>query len=64
MSGIRAKQRKLAAAAKAAAAAGAVCKPNIVVAKAGARSCTTCGAKAMTSKSMLVCARTGRLPGR
>ena len=61
MSGIRAKQRKINAAIKA--RAGATCAPKIVIAKGGAQSCTTCGAKASTAKTMLVCARTGRLPG-
>ena len=61
MSGILAKQRKIHDAIKA--RASAVCNPKIVIAKAGARSCSTCGAKASTGKTMLVCARTGRLPG-
>lgn len=39
------------------------CKAKITTAKGGARSCSTCGAKAQTAKSVLVCARTGRLPG-
>lgn len=38
------------------------CKPKIVVAKGGARSCSTCGAKAQTSKTIMLCARTGRMP--
>lgn len=39
------------------------CKPKITAVKGGARSCSTCGAKAATSKTILLCARTGRLPG-
>lgn len=58
---IRAKQRQITAAIKA--RAGAVCNPKIVVEKAGARRCSTCGARASTAKTMMVCARTGRLPG-
>lgn len=38
------------------------CKPKIVVEKSGARRCSTCGARAATSKTMMLCARTGRLP--
>jgi len=61
VSGIRAKQRAIGRAIKA--RAGAVCTPKIVVAKAGARSCSTCGAKAQTAKTIMLCARTGRLSG-
>lgn len=61
MSGIRAKQRQIAAAIKA--RGGAVCVPKIVIGKGGARSCSTCSAKAATGKTIMLCARTGRLPG-
>lgn len=40
----------------------AACKPKIVTAKGGARSCSTCGAKAATAKTIMRCARTGRQP--
>ena len=39
------------------------CQPKITVAKGGARSCSTCGAKAATAKTIMRCGRTGRLPG-
>ena len=59
MSGIRAKQRI----AKAIKVRGAgTCAPKITVDKSGARSCSTCGAKASTKKTMMLCGRTGRLP--
>lgn len=61
MSGLRAKQRAIAKAVKA--RAGARCIPKITVEKGGARSCSTCGAKAQTAKTIMLCARTGRLPG-
>lgn len=61
MSGIRAKQRAIGKAI--AVRDGATCRPKIVVAKAGARSCSTCGAKASTAKTIMLCARTGRMPG-
>ncbi len=61
MSGIRAKQRAINRAIKA--RAGGQCTPKITVGKAGARSCSTCGAKAQTAKTIMLCARTGRLPG-
>jgi hypothetical protein len=60
LSGIRAKQRAIAKAVKA--RAGAKCQPKITVAKGGARSCSTCSAKAATGKTIMLCARTGRLP--
>lgn len=62
MSGIRAKQRALAKVIRMK-PAGAVCTPKIVIGKGGARGCSSCGAKASTAKTVLVCARTGRLPG-
>lgn len=62
MSGLRAKQRAINRVIKARGAAGAVCVPKIVIGKGGARSCSTCGAKAATSKTIMLCARTGRLP--
>lgn len=61
MSGIRAKQRAITKAIKE--RAGATCNPKITVGKTGARSCSTCGAKAATGKTIMLCARTGRLPG-
>ena len=61
MSGIRAKRRAIDKAIKA--RASATCVPKITVGKAGARSCSTCGAKAATAKTIMLCARTGRLPG-
>lgn len=39
------------------------CKPKITLEKGGSRSCSTCGAKAQTSKTIMLCARTGRMPG-
>jgi ribosomal protein S14 len=47
---------------RAKARAVAKCQPKIAVVKGGARSCSTCGAKAATSKTIMLCARTGRLP--
>lgn len=44
-------------------AGGPPCDPKITVGKGGARSCSICGAKAATSKTIMLCARTGRLPG-
>jgi hypothetical protein len=44
-------------------AGGQPCAAKIVVGKGGARSCSTCGAKAATAKTIMLCARTGRLPG-
>ena len=38
------------------------CSPKITADKGGARSCSTCGAKAATKKTMMLCGRTGRLP--
>lgn len=61
MSGILAKQRAIGKAIKA--RAGATCVPKITVGKGGARGCSTCGAKASTGKTIMLCARTGRLPG-
>lgn len=61
MSGIRAKQRAIKKAI--AARAGGKCTPSIVIGKHGARACTACGAKAATAKTIMLCARTGRLPG-
>lgn len=61
MSGIRAKQRAINKAIGA--RAGARCDPKIVVLKGGSRECTTCHAKAQTAKTIMLCARTGRLPG-
>jgi hypothetical protein len=61
MSGITAKQRAIAKAVKA--RAGAKCTPKIAIGKHGARACTSCGAKAATAKTIMLCARTGRLPG-
>jgi hypothetical protein len=63
VSGLRAKQRALTRRTKATAAAALRCAPKITVGKGGARSCSTCGAKAATSKTIMLCARTGRLPG-
>lgn len=63
MSGIRAKQRAINRVIKARGATGAQCVPKIIVDKGGARSCSTCGAKAATSKTIMLCGRTGRLPG-
>lgn len=62
MSGLRAKQR-INRVIKARGATDAKCLPKITVEKGGARSCKTCGAKAATSKSVLLCGRTGRMPG-
>ena len=63
MSGIDAKQRTITAAIKARGATGALpCKLKLVVEKDGARSCSTCGARAATTKTILLCGRTGRLP--
>lgn len=42
---------------------GEPCVPKITIGKGGARSCSTCGAKAATAKTIMLCARTGRLPG-
>lgn len=61
MSGLRAKLRKITKAVKA--RAGAVCNPKIIFEKAGARRCSTCGARASTAKTIMLCARAGRLPG-
>ena len=63
MSGIRAKQRAINRVIRARGATDAKCAPKIVIAKGGARSCTACGAKAATSKTIMLCGRTGRLPG-
>lgn len=41
---------------------GGTCVPKISIEKGGARSCSTCGAKAQTAKTMMLCGRTGRLP--
>jgi hypothetical protein len=57
------KMRKLTDFIKQRSAEGAVCNPKIVVLKGGARECTTCKAKASTAKTIMLCARTGRLPG-
>lgn len=40
------------------------CKPKITETKGGVRECSTCHAKAMTTKSILVCNRTGRPAGK
>jgi hypothetical protein len=63
VSGIRAKQRALNRRIKAKAAAALQCDAKISVGKGGARSCSTCGAKAATAKTIMLCARTGRMPG-
>ena len=63
MSGIRAKQRAINRVIRARGATDAKCVPKITVGKGGARSCSTCGAKAATSKTIMLCGRTGRLPG-
>lgn len=62
MSGVRAKQRAINRRIKAKAATALRCDPKITVGKGGARGCSTCGAKAATSKTIMLCARTGRLP--
>lgn len=63
MSGLRAKQRAINRVIKARAAAGAVCDPKITADRFGRRACSTCGAKAQTAKTIMLCGRTGRLPG-
>ena len=63
MSGIRAKQRAINRVIRARGATDAKCVPKITVEKGGARGCKTCGARAQTAKSVMLCGRTGRLPG-
>lgn len=41
---------------------GKKCVPKIVTGKDGARSCSTCGARAATAKTIMLCARTDQLP--